>query len=62
MSVDVRAERHAFFFDIAEIRQRKHLKSAGIRQDRPAPGHKFMQSAEFLHNLIARAKMKMIGI
>ena len=55
-------EMHALFLDLPKSCKRKHLKSAGIRQDRFVPVHKLMQSAELFYNLISRSHMKMICI
>ena len=55
-------EMYAFLFDLSQSGQRKHLKSAGIRQDRFVPYHKFMQAAKVFDQLIARADMQMVCI
>ena len=55
-------ERHALFFDLAQPRERKNLKAAGVRENRPLPRHEFVKSAHFLHNLVARAKMQMVRV
>ena len=52
----------AFLFDFSQVSQGKHLKSAGIRQDRPIPVHKFMESSQLFHNFVSRTHMKMVGI
>ena len=55
-------ERHALFFDLAQPRERKDLKAAGVCENWPMPRHEFMKSAHFLHNLVARAKMQMVRV
>ena len=37
---------HALFFDLPQTCQGKHLKSAGIREDRAIPVHKLVQTAK----------------
>jgi len=51
----MRAESYALFLDFAQPRQRKYLKSTGIRQDRFVPGHKFMKAAHLLDDLVSRS-------
>ena len=55
-------EIHTLFLNFAQGRQRKYLKSAGIRQNRLIPGHEFVKASQLLHDLIAGAHMKMVGI
>ena len=45
-AVDMRAEAHAFFRDLAQLRQRHHLEAAGIGEDRAVPRHEFVQAAQ----------------
>ena len=61
-AVHMRIEINAFLFDLTKSRQREHLKSTGIRQDRFIPDHKLMQSAQLLYNVVSGTHMKMIGI
>ena len=58
----MRLEVHALFLDLPKTCKGKDLKSAGIRQDRTVPVHKFVQSAEFSHHLVPRTYMKMIRV
>src|SRR5699024_10705017 len=53
---------YALLFDPPESRQGKHLKSAGVRENGPVPGHKFMEPSELLDQLVARTHMKMIRV
>ena len=62
MSVDMGTEGNAFFPDLPHACQGKHLKSAGICQNRFVPGHELVQSSHLLYNLISRSDMEMIGI
>ncbi len=61
-AVDVRAERHACLRHFAQGRQRHHLKSAGIGQDRMGPAHEGVQSAQSRDAFGARPQHQMIGI
>ena len=61
-AVHVRVEMDTLFFDLAQVRQRKDLKAAGIRQDRPVPVHEFMQAAQFIYDLVSRPHVQMIGV
>ena len=58
----MRGERHAFFLDLAQPRQRKDLKAAGVGQNGTVPRHEFVKPAHFFHDLVARAKMQVIGV
>ena len=60
--VDMRAESHALFVELAQLRQRHDLETAGIRQDRPRPAGKIVQSAEFCNPFSARAQHQVIGV
>lgn len=61
-TVEVRAELHALFADFAQLAQAEHLKPAGIGEQRPLPGHEFVQSAKLPHLRRSRTKIKMISI
>ena len=58
----MRGERHALFLDLAQLCERKHLKTAGIGQDRTVPGHEFVDAAELAHDFVARAQMQVVGV
>ena len=58
----MRGERHALFLDLAQLCERKHLKAAGIGQDRTVPGHEFVDAAELAHDFVARAQMQVVGV
>jgi len=62
MSVNVRMKGHAFFLDLAQFRERKDLKAAGVRQDRSVPVHEFPDSSHFPDDFIPRAEMEMVGV
>ncbi len=55
-------EGDAFLFDRADAGQGKHLKSAGIGQDGFMPVHECMQTAGFLHQVLAGTEVKVIGV
>ena len=59
-SVDMRGEIDALFFYLAELCERKDLKSAAVREYGPIPSGELMESAEFFHKLVARAQMQKI--
>ena len=61
-SVDMRGEIDALFFYLAELCERKDLKSAAVREYGPIPSGELMESAEFFHKLVARAQMQMICV
>ncbi len=60
--IEVRTENHTVIGDFAEIGQAKHLKAAGIGEDRPRPGHETMQPAQAPDPFVARPKIKMISV
>ena len=53
---------YAFLLDLAQGRQRKHLKAAGVGQHRTVPAHEFVQTAHLLDDLVARPDVQMIGV
>ncbi len=61
-SIEVRTENHAVIGDFAEIGQAKHLKAAGIGEDRARPGHETMQPAQTPDPFVPRPKIEMIGV
>ena len=52
--VNVGGKVDALLLDFSQTGQRKHLKAAGIREDRLAPGHEFVQAAHIVHKPVAR--------
>ena len=55
-------ERHALLGDLAQPREREHLKPARVRENRAVPAHEAVQPAQLAHHIIARTQMQMIGI
>ena len=62
MTVNVRSERNALFFDVAQLCKRKNLESAAVGQDRPVPACEFMQTAEPFYIFVTRAQVQMICV
>ena len=58
----MRPKRYPIFSQFPQIRQRHHLESAGIRQDRPTPVHEFMQSSQGLNSLGSVPEHQMISV
>ena len=61
-AVDVAREVHAFFLDLAQLRQGEHLESAAVRQYRLVPVHELVQSAHLVYHIVPRAEVQMVGI
>ena len=61
-SVDMTAKPYALFGHLADIRQAEHLKTAAVRQYRPRPTFKPVQSAGLTKNLRPRPQIEMIGV
>ncbi len=55
-------EGHALLRHQSCIRERKDLKSPGIGQDRPRPGHKAVQIPQLRHDLLPGTQHQMICI
>ncbi len=53
---------YALLLNLAQPCQGKHLKSAGIREDRAIPVHKFVQTAKLSDQLVAGTDMEVVGI
>ena len=62
IAVQVRAEQHAFFGDLAQRVETENLESARIGEDRPGPVHELVQAAELADGLVAGPEEQMIGI
>ena len=58
----MRMEGHALLLDLAQGRQRKHLKAARVGQHRAVPPHELVQAAHRLDDLVARADMQVVGV
>ena len=62
VAVEMRAEQHALFGDLAQAVQTEDLESAGIGEDRPRPGHELVQSAEPADGFVPGTQIEMIGV
>lgn len=58
----MRAECHAFLVELAQLRERHDLKTAGIGQDRAFPAAELMQATQPRHALGTRPQHQVIGI
>ena len=58
----MRAERHAFFGDLAQIVQAENLEAAGVGENRPRPRHEAMQSAQLADLLDSRPQVEVISV
>ena len=56
IAVQMRAEQHAFFGDLAQAAQAEDLEAAGIGEDGPRPVHELVQPAELADRLVAGAQ------
>ena len=61
-AVDMTAEPYALFVHLADIGQRKHLKTAAVRQDRSFPSFESVQAACLTQDLRTRAQEQMIRV
>ena len=62
MPVNMAGKGDALLLDLPQRGQRKHLKAAGVRQNRAIPIHKFMEAAHLAHHFVAGPQMKVIGV
>ena len=62
VSVNMAGKGDALLPDLPQGRQRKHLKSAGICQNRAVPVHELVEAAHLAHDLIAGTQVQMIGV
>src|SRR5688572_5588441 len=58
--IDVTAKLDSLLRDRSQLREREHLESPRIRQDRSVPTHEAMEPAESCDEVIARAQMEMV--
>ena len=61
-AIDGRCKLDAFFGDLAQIAQRKHLKAAGISKNWFVPVHELVQTTELFNHFHAWAKPEVEGI
>ena len=61
-AVDMRAERHAFLRDLAQIAEAEHLEPAAVREDCTIPVHELVQAARLADELHTGPQEQMIRI
>ena len=61
-TVEMGAEKHAFFCDLAQITETEHLEAAAVGEDRTIPVHEAVETAELTDKLMPRPQVQMIGI
>jgi hypothetical protein len=58
----VRAEAHAFIAHLAQLRQLKNLKAAGVREQGVRPADELVQAAHAADGFVAGAQIEMVGV
>lgn len=61
-AVEMGAEKHAFFRDLAQIAEAEHLEATAIGEDRAIPVHEAVETAELTDKLMPWPQVQMIGI
>src|SRR5437763_1065665 len=61
-SVDVILKLNALLGNFSQLRQRKNLVTAAVGQNRPVPGHEFVETAEMFDHLNPRPDEEMISV
>ena len=62
VTVEVRREDHAVLADLGERVEAEDLESAGIRENRPGPGHELVESAQRADRLMTGSEEQMVRI
>ena len=62
LAVDMRGKFYPFLGDLAQLRERKDLKSTAVGQDRAVPVHKLLQAAQIVYKGVAGAQMQVVGV
>ena len=62
MTVNMGTEGNTLFLNLAQSRQGKYLKSAGICQNRLVPGHELVKSTHLFDDPITGSDMQMVGV
>src|SRR5690554_4823424 len=60
--VNMGTKDHSFFFHFGKGRKAENLKTTAVREDRPRPIHKGVQTARFFDNVTSRPQVKMISV
>ncbi len=58
----MRAKRHACFANLAQVTQAEHLKTSGIGEYCPRPGHEPVQAAQLSNLLDSWPEVQVIGV
>jgi hypothetical protein len=61
-AVEVALKLHAVLADRTELRQREHLESARVRENRTIPAHEAVQPAHLADDIVARAEVQVVGV
>src|ERR1700751_1921315 len=61
-AVQVRAKAHAFVGNFAEIGEAEDLIASGIGENRAAPGHERVQTAQLSNQLVTRTQIEVVGV
>src|SRR5664279_2608527 len=61
-AVEMRAEGHAIFRDLAQIAKAENLKAAGVGEDGMVPGHELLHPTKLANCLDTGPQIKMVGI
>ena len=62
VTVQMAGKGDALLADLPQTRQRKHLKAAGIREDRTVPAHELVEAAHGAHHVVAGAQVQVVGV
>ena len=60
--VEVRLEARALLGDLSVLGEAVDLESAGVREQRPVPGHEPVQPSERANELLPRAEHQVVGV
>src|ERR1022692_5045817 len=61
-AVEMRAEGHALFGNLAQIAEAEYLEAAGVGEDGVVPRHELLRSEESADYLHAGPQIKMVGV
>ena len=61
-TVEMGAEKHALFCDLAQIAEAEHLEAAAVGEDRTIPVHEAVETAELTNKLMPWPQIQVIGI
>ena len=55
-------EVYALLLYASQLSEREHLKTAAVRENGLVPVHELMQPPHFLHDLVSRAEVEVVGV